>query len=84
MGKAAKEEGFINSVREDEIVAALGLLESSSHYLTEPIYQGNADKWPDHQIPFVDYHLNYLKRQPTLNPYHYISNLKLALRKTPR
>ncbi len=84
MSKVAKEEGYINNVREDEIVAALGILEANASYLTNPIYQGNVEKWPNHQIPFIDYHINYLKRQPTLNPYHYISNLKLMLKKTPR
>ncbi len=74
-------EGYINNVREDDIIAALKLLQRNPIYLTEPAYRGNAEKWPGHQISFVDFHLNYLKTNPSLSPNHYIANLKLMLRK---
>lgn len=76
-----QEEGVINNVAQGEIVAALTSLQTNPLYLTEPAYRGNSEKWPDHQISFIDFHLGYLKSQPTLNPWHYLSNLKLKLRK---
>lgn len=78
-----QEDGLINSVSEDEVVEALNSLETSSTYVTKPAYRGNADKWPGHQISFIDFHLGYLKDHPTLDPYHYIANLRLMLRKRP-
>jgi len=77
-----REEDIINNVDEGDIVAALRSLESNPLYLTEPTYRGNIEKWPDHQISFIDFHLHYMKSQPTLNPWHYLANLKLKLRKS--
>ena len=74
-------DGFINSVSEDEVVAALNSLEASSTYVTKPAYRGNVEKWPDHQISFIDFHLGYLKDHPTLNPHQYLANLRLMLKK---
>ncbi len=78
---STRQEGYINNVDEIEIVNELKALQTSKLYLTEPIYRGNAEKWPGNQISFIDFHLAYLKFHPSLNPRHYISNLKLTLRK---
>lgn len=78
---AQHQDGFINDVREEDIIGELKTLESSPVYLTAPAYRGNEEKWPNHQIPFIEFHLNYLKAHPGLNPYHYISNLRLTLKK---
>lgn len=79
---APQQEGFINNVSEDEITTALRSLQRSSLYLTEPTYRGNAEKWPNNQMSFIDFHLSYLKIHPTLDPRQYISNLKLILKKS--
>ena len=79
----SQPEGYINNVREDEIVAALESLKQDPSYLTLPVYRGNAEKWPGNQTSFVDYHIGYLKANPALNPYHYIANLRLMLKKGP-
>lgn len=78
---APQQEGYINNVSENEIVAALKTLKRNSLYRTEPAYRGNAEKWPNNQISFVDFHIGYLKMHPTLDPNHYIANLRLMLRK---
>lgn len=67
---------------EGEIMDALRSLESNPLYLTEPTYRGNVEKWPDHQISFVDFHLDYIRSQPALDPRHYLANLRLKLRKS--
>lgn len=78
-----QQDGFINNVSEDEIINALHLLETSTVYMTKPTYRGNAEKWPNNQMSFIDFHLAYLKLHPALAPLQYISNLKLILKKTP-
>jgi len=76
-----QEDGLINSISQDEVVEALHSLEASPTYVTKPAYRGNAEKWPNHQISFTDFHLGYLKDHPTLDPRHYIANLRLMLKK---
>jgi len=71
-----------NRVDEAELLAALHSLEANPLYLTEPTYRGNVEKWPDHQISFVDFHLDYIRSQPALDPRHYLANLRLKLRKS--
>ncbi|MBI2588887.1 hypothetical protein HYW35_01610 [Candidatus Saccharibacteria bacterium] len=83
MKKTPQVDGFINSVSEDEIIAELNSMKASSVYLTEPVYRGNAEKWPGNQISFVDFHLTYLKLHPSLDPHHYMANLRLTLKKRP-
>ena len=78
---APQPDGFINNVHEDEIISALSLMETNSSYVTKPAYKGNVEKWPDHQISFIEFHITYLKAHPLLDPGHYISNLKLMLKR---
>lgn len=79
--KAPQVDGYINSVSEDEIISELKAMIDNSLYLTEPAYRGNAEKWPGNEISFIDFHLGYLKVHPALDPYHYMANLKLTLKK---
>jgi len=83
MAVQKQQDGFINNIAEDKIIDSLKSLESNPAYLTEPAYRGNIDKWPTHQISFIEFHIGYLKANPALNPQHYINNLRLMLRKTP-
>lgn len=82
-GKVKKnyQDGFINDVSEDEILSGLYSLESNPLYLTKSVHRYNSDKWPNNEMPFVDFHINYLKIHPTLNPRQYLANLRLVLRK---
>jgi hypothetical protein len=82
--KQKNDIGFINQVSEDEIVTALKIMESSSNYLTKPNYRGTSERWTDNYVSFVEYHMNYLRIHPSLNPEQYISNLRLILRNCPR
>lgn len=65
-----------------EISDALRVMESDPSYVTEPAYRANTLLWPDNLISFVDCHLAYLKAHPATNPNHYLSNLRLMLRKS--
>ncbi len=82
--KKKNDVGFINDVREEVIIAELSLMEANSAFLTEPTFRGASQRWTDNYISFVDYHINYLKIHPALNPQQYISNLRLRFRKAPR
>lgn len=82
--KKKNDTGFINQVSENEIITELRSMESSAIYLTKPNYRGVSERWTDNYTSFVDYHLNYLRVHPSLNPEQYISNLRLTLRKSPR
>lgn len=79
--KKTVQKGFINEVSESEIIVALRLMEASPAYLTKPSYRGSSERWTNDYTSFVDYHLNYLRLHPSLDPYQYISNLKLMLKK---
>jgi len=73
--------GFINRVSVDKITADLKLMEVDPRYETNKFYRGSSQRWTDNYLSFVDYHVNYLKSYPNLEPDHYISNLRLKLRK---
>lgn len=66
---------------EPEIRERLELMEADPQMITKPAYRANALLWPDNIIPFVDSHLEYLKSHKTTVPAHYLSNLRLMLRK---
>lgn len=68
-------------MEEEEIVKRLMALQDDPAILTEPAFRANTDIWPDNEISFVDSHLAYLRARPSTNPDHYLSNLKLRLRK---
>ncbi|MEI6751015.1 MAG: hypothetical protein WCK69_00480 [Candidatus Saccharibacteria bacterium] len=65
-----------------EISDALQAMESDPFLVTESAYRANTLLWPDNLISFVDCHLAYLKSHPSTNPSHYLSNLRLMLRKS--
>lgn len=70
---------------EEDLIAVreiLAEMEEDPAFVTESTYFANADIWPDHSIPFVEIHLAYLRSHPQISPEHYISNLRLKLRKT--
>jgi hypothetical protein len=46
-------------------------------YITEPSFCPRSSIYPTNLIPFVDKHLEYMRKHPTTDPYHYIANLKL-------
>ncbi len=67
----------------DEIRDILQAMEADPNLVTKSAYRANIDLWPDNKISFVDSHIAYLKLHPGLDPSHYLSNLRLMLRKKP-
>jgi hypothetical protein len=70
-------------MQESDILTALQAMETDKSLITKSAYRANAELWPKNRISFVDSHLTYLKSHPAVNPSHYLSNLKLMLRKKP-
>ncbi|QQS18155.1 hypothetical protein IPL68_05985 [Candidatus Saccharibacteria bacterium] len=54
---------------------------SDTTYITEAGYSPNSELYPNHVIPFVEKHLEYLRTHPTTDPQHYLSNLRLMTRR---
>lgn len=53
---------------------------SNEAYDTSSTYTTNTDDYPDHRIPFVDKHMQYLSNHPKLDINHYLSNLRMIAR----
>ena len=67
----------------DEGIAAREALERLANDLafnTPSSYSANSTLYPDNTQPFVEKHMAYLVAHPTLDPEHYVSNLRLKTR----
>lgn len=49
-------------------------------YNTVDSYSANTDSYPDNTISFVNKHMEYIRNHPTVDPEHYLSNLRLMTR----
>lgn len=72
-----KRISFFDSEEGLRIQQTLQLMMLDPIYNTESSYSANATMYPDNLIPFVDKHMNYLNTHPAVDPYNYISNLRL-------
>ena len=73
--RSQQQEGVINNVDEQEITTSLKHMQLDPRFLTEPTIRSGEP------INFVDFHIGFLKSHPSLNPRHYLSNLRLILKK---
>lgn len=65
---------------EQEIIQALKKMERDVSLVTEAAFTINSAIWPDNQMPFVEYHLQYLRTHKLTQPAGYLSNLRLRLK----
>jgi len=63
-----------------EITQALQEMVEDKSYRTVSGYSIDTDTYPDHAVPFIQDHMNYLRKHPQVNPEHYLSNLRLMLK----
>lgn len=56
-------------------------MEKDPAFHTETTFTSDGEHFPDHRMPFVTTHMNYLIKHHDVNPRHYISNLRLRSRK---
>lgn len=66
---------------EEEIVEELQKMEQDPAMVTKPSFTTNSEAWAENKISFVGSHLAYLKSHKYVNPEHYLSNLRLTIRK---
>lgn len=57
---------------------ALQSLAQDIKYNTLPTYHPNAVRFPDHLIPFVDKHMDYLNAHPQMDAWIYIANVRMG------
>ncbi len=77
MATIKKRISFVDSEEGVEIAQTLQLMTKDSSYNTVPSYSANAVRYPNNLMPFVDKHMNYLDTHPSIDPYLYISNVRL-------
>ena len=64
---------------EKELTAELTTLERDPSFVTKPAFTTNKD-WPDNKMPFVQYHVHYLRTHKLVTHEGYLSNLRLMLK----
>lgn len=69
-----------NHMQEPEVITELQSMLSDKSFRTLPGYSINTTLYPDHSVPFINDHLNYLTRHPKVDPADYLSNLRLMLK----
>jgi hypothetical protein len=64
----------------EEITEKLNLLQSDPDMATKGAYSPTAVDYPQHQLPFVEVHLAYLRKNKHVNPEQYLSNLVIMIK----
>lgn len=77
MSTVKKKNNFVGSEEAVRIEQMLVQMAEDGAYNTKSTYSADAIQYPDNLIPFVDKHMNYLKTHPSLDPQHYLANLRL-------
>jgi hypothetical protein len=77
MATNRKQSDFIASEEGVRIRQELTAMLSNQSYTTESTYIANSERYPDNQIPFVEKHMHYIATHPSVDPNHYLANLRL-------
>lgn len=67
-------------MEESQVREALFMMLSDNSLKTEAGYTADEEMYPNHQAPFVEKHMSYLKNHPKVNPKDYLSNLKIMIK----
>ena len=65
----------------DDARDALTAMQDDPALITESRYSPLAVDYPDNQLPFVEIHMAYLRKNKAVNPSAYISNLGIMIKK---
>ena len=69
-----------NYIPDSEIIQSLEEMLQDNTFNTLPGYSIDTEAYPDNKIPFIENHMDYLRKHPNVNPEHYLSNLKIMLK----
>jgi hypothetical protein len=81
MATVKKRQDFATSEEGVSCRTILEDMEADKGYFTEPSFTVDIEKFPKNEKPFVMTHMDYLVKHSEVNPKHYISNLRIRLRK---
>lgn len=65
----------------DEARVALLKMQDDPNMITESRYSPAAFAYTDAQMPFVEIHMAYLRKNKLVNPSQYISNLSIMIKR---
>lgn len=65
----------------DEVRTKLLAMQRNPRMVTKSMYSPSAHEYPDGQLPFVEVHLAYLRKNKLVDPAQYISNLSIMITK---
>lgn len=54
-------------------------MQDNPRMVTKSMYSPTAGEYPDSQLPFVEIHLAYLRKNKLVDPAKYISNLEIMI-----
>ncbi len=72
-----KKDYLLDNPEGEMVTKALTDIDTSDLYNTGPSYSADGITYPNNLIPFIDKHLNYLRKNQSVNPQEYLSNLRL-------
>lgn len=65
----------------EDAQTALTAMQDDPSMITESRYSPTATEYPDNQLPFVEIHMTYLRKNKAVDPRAYISNLEIMIKK---
>jgi hypothetical protein len=80
MATVKKRVSFFDSEQGIKFKQILEDMADDTAYNTVATYSADAVQYPDNLIPFVDKHMNYINTHPSIDPDHYLANLRLITR----
>jgi hypothetical protein len=75
-----RQADFITSEQGVQVRQALQLMLENSKYNTESSYHTDGELYKNNDRPFIDKHMDYLTTHPSVDPSHYLANLRLITR----
>ena len=80
MPTAKKKVNLYESEEGALILQELRTIAADVKYNTGSSYSADSSSYSDNLIPFVDKHMRYLILHPSVDPAHYLANLRLMTR----
>jgi len=80
MPTAKRKVDFYTTEEGELVKKQLFAMAADILYKTDSSYSTDSASYDDHLIPFVDKHMRYLVAHPSVNPTHYLANLRLMTR----
>ncbi len=71
----------LQRIKDEDVRAQLEAMLEDPRLITQTSYSANADKYPDHRIPFIEKHINYLVSHPKVDTRQYLANLRLMIKR---